>query len=59
MDTPDDDALATALSSAGAQAPTERPDASREGVEEAAATWRRPEGGYRFSNRLRYRVVRA
>jgi SAM-dependent methyltransferase len=59
MDMPDDDALATALSSAGAQAPSERPDAWRERVVEAAATWRRPDGGYRFSNRLRYRVVRA
>jgi hypothetical protein len=45
----DDTALAAAL---GAQA-----DAHR--VSQAAAPWRRPDGGYRFGNRVRYRIIRA
>jgi SAM-dependent methyltransferase len=44
----DDDALAAAL-----------PGKERERVLEAAAPWRRPDGGYRFGNRIRYRIVRA
>jgi hypothetical protein len=52
MEMADDDALAGALASAGAPAPAER-------IVEAAAPWRRPDGSYGFTNRMRYRVVRA
>jgi SAM-dependent methyltransferase len=52
MEMADDNALAAALASAGTGASAER-------VVEAAAPWRRPDGSYRFSNRMRYRVVRA
>lgn len=52
MEMPDDEALAAALASAGAEAPADR-------IAEAAAAWRRPDGGYRFANRIRYRVLRA
>jgi SAM-dependent methyltransferase len=52
MEMTDDDALAAALASAGARV-------SAEHIVETAAPWRRPDGGYRFTNRMRYRVVRA
>jgi hypothetical protein len=51
MEMADDEALAAALASAGARASAAR-------VVEAAAPWRRPDGGYRFTSRMRYRVVR-
>jgi SAM-dependent methyltransferase len=51
MEMADDEALAAALASAGGRASAAR-------VVEAAAPWRRPDGGYRFTNRMRYRVVR-
>jgi SAM-dependent methyltransferase len=52
IEMPDDDALAAALASAGTEAPADR-------VVDAAAAWRRPDGSYRFVNRIRYRVLRA
>jgi SAM-dependent methyltransferase len=52
MEMPDVDALAAALASAGAEAPADR-------VVDAAAPWRRPDGSYRFANRIRYRMLRA
>ena len=52
MEMPDDAALAAALASAGAEAPADR-------IVDAASAWRRPDGAYRFANRIRYRVLRA
>jgi ubiquinone/menaquinone biosynthesis C-methylase UbiE len=52
MEMADDDALTEALASAGARASAER-------IVEAAAPWRRPDRSYRFTNRMRSRVVRA
>jgi SAM-dependent methyltransferase len=51
MEMPDDEALAAALASAGADAP-------RDQIVDAATPWRRPDGGYRFANRIRFRVLR-
>ena len=51
MEMPDDEALAAALASAGADAPPDQ-------IVDAATRWRRPDGGYRFANRIRFRVLR-
>jgi SAM-dependent methyltransferase len=44
------DGLATAVTDAG-------PRALREDVEAAGAPYRRPDGGYRFAGRLKYRIL--
>jgi SAM-dependent methyltransferase len=44
------DSLATAVADAGLRA-------SRQEIEAAAAPYRRPDGGYRFASRLKYRIL--
>jgi SAM-dependent methyltransferase len=51
MSLPDEEALASALSSSGA------PIGSPAQVIAAAAPYRRPDGSYRFENRLRYWII--
>jgi SAM-dependent methyltransferase len=57
MELADATALAAALESAGARDGTGSENAWRHRVAQAAAPYLRPDGSYRFENRLKYRVV--
>lgn len=57
MPLPGDEALAAALVAAGALVGGDGPAAWRRRVAAAASAYRRPDGSYRFENRLKYRIV--
>ena len=52
-----DDALASALASAGAAAGPAGPTGWERRVAAAASPWRQPDGSYRFENRFKCRVL--
>jgi SAM-dependent methyltransferase len=58
MEMPDDAALDAALVAAGALPPA-RPGVDRPTLRDTASAFRRPDGSYRFDNRLRYVIARA